>query len=249
MQPQQLQSILELLDTIQEGLRYLQQQPNPSVAQAVSEGRQAVTHEVEKILGDLLARRINAGALDDSAWLNTMQHIVGELADPFHPQNLFDHEFMDIMGYVWMNDEETLLQKQLAVLREWEKTPDGNDYVTTLVEYFERFPFWGTLHPEQGDFDTLRRRAAVLKRHSYDFLWLYRRLGDHLSKRTLSAILMNWAVLNTRYPQTVKSIFPDYWEPDIFPNNRSDVLVIMFFLAASMPLRMASGTSAALPRP
>ena len=27
------------------------------------------------------------------------------------------------------------------------------------------------------------------------------------------------------------------------------VTVIMFFLAASMPLRMASGTSAALPRP
>lgn len=93
------------------------------------------------------------------------------------------------------------------------------------MEYFDKYPLWGTLHPERGDFDTLQRRAAVLKRHSYDFLWLYRRLEDYLSKRTLAAILINWAALDLAYPQKVKSIFPDYWEPDIFPDNAGDVLV------------------------
>ncbi len=117
------------------------------------------------------------------------------------------------------------MQRIQAALEEWKQTPHGRQNYRSFVEYFEKYPLWGALHPERGDFDTLRRRAAVLKRHSYDFLWLCRRLDDYLSKRTLTAILSNWAVLDLAYPQTVKSIFPDYWEPDIFPDNRGDVLV------------------------
>lgn len=225
MQLQQLQNLLEILSTIDEGLEYLQTHSDAAVAQAVMAGRQAVTLEIEKMLGDRLARRINAEALDDYDWLNTVQHIVEQLVDPFEPQNLFDREFMDIIRYVWANDEQTLLQRQLAALNQWMKTPEEKETVASFEGYFKQFPFWGTLNLGKGDLDTLERRAAVLKRHSYDFLWLYRRLDDYVSKRTLSAILMNWAVLNTQYPLTVKSIFPDYWEPDLFPNNQDDVLV------------------------
>lgn len=71
----------------------------------------------------------------------------------------------------------------------------------------------------------MERRAAVLKRHSFDFLWLYCRLEDYLSRRTLYAILKNWAALDFDELQKVKSIFPDYWEPDIFPDNEGDILV------------------------
>ena len=68
-------------------------------------------------------------------------------------------------------------------------------------------------------------RVKVLKQHSYDFLWLYRRLEDFLSKRTLFAILKNWAFLDVSELAYVKSIFPDYYEPDIFPNNQEGVFV------------------------
>ena len=50
-------------------------------------------------------------------------------------------------------------------------------------------------------------------------------MDDYLSKRTLTAILLNWAVLDLSYLQKVKSIFLDYWEPDLFPANKDDVLV------------------------
>lgn len=81
------------------------------------------------------------------------------------------------------------------------------------------------VNPDKGDYNTLEKRAAVLKRHSYDFLWQYQRVEDYFPKRTLCAILKNWALLDMADLQKVKSIFPDYWEPDIFPDNEGVILV------------------------
>lgn len=225
MEQTRVDSVLELLQTIGEGFACLQVQEDEAVQQAVLEGRKAVTREIEAALGDTLARRINANALTDAEWLSAMYQIIGQLADPFEPQNAFDREFLSLLRYVWQNTEAALVRKMKDTLNEWKKTSEGKATYQSFVNYFERFPLWGTLHPERGDYDTLQRRAAVLKRHSYDFLWLYRRLNDYLSKRTLTAILINWAVLDLAYPQKIKSIFLDYWEPDLFPDNASDVLV------------------------
>lgn len=225
MQSEQTADILALLGTIGEGLEYLQSRDDEKTAQAVCTGRQTVTRQMEKALGDTLTRRIHADALSDAEWLGAMYRIVEQLADPFQPQNMYDEEFINFLNHLWKTSEEELWRQMKRTLNEWKKTPEGKIAYKNFVDYFDRFPLWGTLHPERGDFDTLKRRAAVLKRHSYDFLWLYRRLDDYLSKRTLAAILINWAVLDLAYPQKVKSIFSDYWEPDIFPDNREDILV------------------------
>ena len=225
MDAAQTNEILALLGTIGEGLAFLQNHEDESVRQAVAEGRKAVTCEIGAALGETPARQINANALADAEWLGAMYRIVEQLADPFQPGNAFDREFLGLMHYLRQNTEAALFRKMKDTLDEWKKASNGKATYQNFVNYFERFPLWGALRPERGDYDTLKRRAAVLKRHSYDFLWLYRRLNDYLSKRTLTAILSNWAVLNLAYPQTVKSIFPDYWEPDIFPDNREDVLV------------------------
>ena len=50
-------------------------------------------------------------------------------------------------------------------------------------------------------------------------------MDDYLSKRTLTAILFNWLFIDTEYLAKVKSIFGDYWEPDVFANNNNDVIV------------------------
>lgn len=225
MEPQKLEHLLQLLETIQQGLAYLQGQEDAAVRQAVADGRRAVMAELEAALQQPLARQINAGALDDAAWLGAAYRVLEEANDPFEPQHLFDREFMQLLDHIWDTDEETLVYAMKDTLRQWKKAPNGKALYQQFVEYFAKYPLWGTLAPERGDYDTLKRRAAVLKRHSYDFLWLYRRLGDALSRRTLTAILANWTALDLSYPQTVKSIFPDYWEPDIFPDNRGEVLV------------------------
>lgn len=225
MEPQKTEQLLALLETVGQGLAHLQQYEDPAVRQAVADGRRAVTAALDAALPQPLAQQIEADALDDAAWLAAAYRVLEELNDPFTPQHAYDQEFWNLICHVRSTDAQTLLAGMKNVLHQWKQTPNGKAAYQGFVEYFAKYPLWGTLHPEQGDYDTLQRRAAVLKRHSYDFLWLYRRLGDALSKRTLSAILINWAVLDISYPQTVKSIFPDYWEPDIFPNNHGDVLV------------------------
>lgn len=225
MEPEQIKDTLDLLQTIGEGISYLQSHADETVQQAVAAGRQAATRQLENALGVSLAQQISANELEDGEWLGAAYRIMEQLADPFQPQNAFDHEFLNFVEYLWKTPEPILLEQLKNILTGWKKNPQNKPTYQGFVEYFAKYPLWGTLHPERGDLDTIQRRAAVLKRHSYDFLWLYRRLGDYLSKRTLSAILINWAVLDLAYPQKVKSIFPDYWEPDLFPNNAGDVLV------------------------
>ncbi|MCI8652096.1 MAG: FkbM family methyltransferase [Angelakisella sp.] len=225
MDKPQIEKILSLLETIGQGLEHLQTHEDETVRQAVLAGRKAVTAEIESALGRSLTQQINANALNDGEWLGAIYRIVEQLADPFVPQNTYDQEFMNLISQLWQTNEAALLQGMKQVLHQWKQSVKGVDAWNAFVEYFEKYPLWGTLYPERGDFDTLQRRAAVLKRHSYDFLWLYRRLEDYLSKRTLAAILINWAVLNIDALLKVNSIFPDYWEPDLFPTNRDDVLV------------------------
>ncbi len=251
MQSEQIAGILALLETIGKGMEYLQSHEDAKTARAVLAGRRSAALQIEQALGDTLTKRISADALCDAEWLSAMYRIVEQLADPFEPANAFDREFLGFIQHIWNTSEDELLQQMKRTLNEWKKTPDRKGAYQGFVDYFARFPLWGTLHPERGDFDTLRRRAAVLKRHSYDFLWLCRRLDDYLSKRTLTAILSNWAVLDLAYPQTVKSIFPDYWEPDIFPDNRG---MYWWMWAHTWVIRsrstrgcMAPATSASMP--
>lgn len=223
MDEQNVRSVLELLDSIGEALAHLRFLDNEELRQLVSDGRRQITETLEAALFHSLDARISASKLPDEDWLRTMYLLVGEVTDPFQPKNMFDSQFMELLEYVWSHSEAELLSYMKTKLEKIEE--NNKKKYDNFVNYFARFPLWGTLRPEQGDYDTLEQRAAVLKRHSYDFLWLYCRLEDDLSRQTLYAILGHWAVLDTVGPQKVKSIFPDYWEPDIFPDNEDDILV------------------------
>lgn len=188
-----------------------------------AKARSEITRQLEKLTGTSLEREIEIGKLSDGAWLNTACKILEEAAEPFEPKNMYDIRFCELIGVMRSTPSDAMLAKMKELLKELRKQSEAN--YNGFVNYFARFPLWGTLDPANNDFDTLRRRAEVLKRHSYDFMWLYRRLEDYLSKRTLFAILLNWMILDFNELSAVKSIFPDYWEPDIFPDNNGDVLV------------------------
>ena len=217
------QSMYDILTTINEALLYLQQNDQEELRQAVALGRSRVTAGLEQELECSLEHRINISALSDEDWFRTVSIILSQIDNPFQPQNVFDQDFLTFLNYVWICSRQDLIkamQQKLAVLKS-----NSKESYQDFVQYFSRFPLWGTLNPEKGDYQTLELRADVLKQHSYDFLWLYCRLEDYFSRRTLLAILLNWATLDTNLLSSVKSIFPDYWEPDIFPNNKDDILV------------------------
>lgn len=174
-------------------------------------------------LGQSLEDRIHSSALPDGDWLRAVCLAAGEAEDPFQVNNAYDGAFYNIICNIWKHSEEELLESMLASLRQVrQKHPDAYQVFAT---YFNRFPFWGSFDPDRGDYTAFARRAAACKRHSYDFLWLWCRLEDYISRMTLLAILANWIYLSMDLLVKFKSPFFDYWEPDIFPGNRGDVLV------------------------
>ena len=216
-------SVYELLEGIGEALEHLQHTENEELRQMVTAGRQQVTAALDKALGCVLDERIDAAAMPDEDWLITAYRVMEQIEEPFKPQNMYDREFQQLLDYIWAHSRRELVLKMKDNLLKLKKTSKAN--YNGFVDYFAQYHLWGTFDPQQDDYNTFELRAEVLKWHSYDFLWLYRRLEDYLSKRTLTAILRNWALLDTDYLLKITSIFSDYWEPDIFPGNNGDVLV------------------------
>ncbi len=223
MDQEKWEAVREMLTTVEEALEYYQRTSDESILQDIELGRKEVTRVLEQELHCSLQRTIDIDGLPDSYWLITASHILEEIRDPFRPQNRYDRDFLELLRYVWKCDEKKLLDQMKYVLAQW-KQNNPNAY-HNFINYFSRFPLWGTFDPEHGDDTTLILRVQVLKQHSYDFLWLYRRLEDYLSKQTLFAILKNWAFLDINELVRVKSIFPDYYEPDIFPDNQDGLFV------------------------
>ena len=191
---------------------------------SVENSRKIVTEVLEQQLGGVsLEAQICISEIPDEDWLITARHIIDYINDPFVPINQYEIYFLDLTNYLLTTDKAKLLSNMLFSLN---KLKENNFIVyRTFVLYFSRFDFWGSLDPDTGDFTTLNLRVDTLKHHAYDFLWLYIKTQDYISKRTLAAILMSWADIQIEALDVTHSIFMDYWEPDIFPDNKDDILV------------------------
>ena len=246
--------LYEILDSMKKTLDDLHHGENAEAWHKVRTDREKITKILDGILKCSLDEQIDAAGMPDEEWMQTIPQIIGQIDDPFRKNNVFDAEFQELLEYIWGHSKQELVTAMIQNLNRKRKIPMFQ-YISQslrqkkmplmgicfkklcqserpswllrlrLTEFLSASPFWGSFDPKKGDYNTFELRAAVLKRHSYDLLWLYRRLDDYLSKRTLCAILSNWAYLEMHCLRNVKSIFPDYWEPDIFPDNEGDVLV------------------------
>lgn len=178
---------------------------------------------VESEMKISLEKEICISELKDCEFKIEIKHIVEETENPFKVYNEIDAKFDYLMNFLKTNDIDSLTITMIKALNNL-KASDYNAYLS-FVNYFHRFDFWGTLNPDYGDYTTLKLRAEVMKKHIYDYIWLYKRLEDYLSKRTLFSILGNWLALETKNLIDVKSIFRDYYEPDVFVSNENDVMV------------------------
>ncbi len=215
--------IFELLEGISEALEFQKRTGNTRLAGDIIESRKCIERSLYAVVPYPIMDRIDSENMQNEDWLLAMYRIMGELKQPFCVQNRYDREFLDLLHYLWDNKKEKLVENmknRLGQIREI----DSHAYDGFLA-YFKRFPLWGTIDPKEEDYQTLELRADVLKQKSYEFLWLYQRLEDYLSKYTLYAILKNWAILDFYDIAKVNSIFPDYYEPDIFADNKEDVFV------------------------
>lgn len=100
------------------------------------------------------------------------------------------------------------------------------DVSRRLAAYFDKFPFWGRLAPEEGIFEEIELKADVLSSHLDDFVWLYERLADYRSKKTLYAVLNNWYRYDFKTTTQVKEYaFDEYYDLDLIPSAHDEVFV------------------------
>lgn len=137
--------------------------------------------------------------------------------------NLYDRQFNRLVEHIKNNSKETLILNLISRLNEI-KSEIIKDY-NNFVDYYNTYSFWGTLNPEIGNFETLISRIDILKNNIDNIVWFYNKLKDYKSKRTLYAILLNWLVINTVLLNDVKINEKQYFDLDIFPNNKDDVFV------------------------
>ncbi len=223
MHQQIIDNIYEVLGTIGEAVEYLACNEDKQVFADVQYGRESIENLLETESGISVRKQIEADNLSDEDWLQEMYRVIDDIVHPLCVKNYYDQEFLKLISYLWNTDTKTMVRNMIDKLQVY-RTISEQGY-TDIVEYFSKYSFWGTLSPEEDDYTSFEWRAATLKQRSYEFLWMYKRMEDYLSKRTLYAILMNWAVLDSYQLNEIKSPFIDYYEPDIFPSNKEDVFV------------------------
>lgn len=138
-------------------------------------------------------------------------------------KNYIDNLFYKLIDEILYSSDEQLmytLKKKLYTLKH-----DHPNIYNTLISYYSKYGFWGMIDEPIGDYENFDNRINVLKNHAHDFLWLYNKLEDYTSKYTLFTILLNWKELNTAEIVKVESIYPQYFDLDLFPSNENEVFV------------------------
>lgn len=86
----------------------------------------------------------------------------------------------------------------------------------SMAAFFNRFGYWGTLHPEKEDFTEIRLKASALKNYLKEYVRLYGRLKDYRSKYSLYAVLSNWYRYDFLSIAAAKEyMFDDYFDLDL----------------------------------
>ncbi len=101
--------------------------------------------------------------------------------------NQIDQKFYHFMQQINSQSEEEIFkqtkQSFLALIPELQKI---------LEDYFAKYPYWGKLNIEQGEYEHFRLTAQLLKSHYEELNWLYQNLNDYRSKKVLYSVLKNW---------------------------------------------------------
>ena len=113
--------------------------------------------------------------------------------------NIIDLKFYDLISNIKFKNIERLYNDTI------DKYKSLPSHIKKILEnYFNKYPFWGTLNENQNDFQEIFKKCEVLKNFTEDFIWLYEKFEDYSSRFLLYAILNNW--LNYDFDCLNKSI-------------------------------------------
>lgn len=132
-----------------------------------------------------------------------------------------DRDFLRLIHELGTITEEDLEKKLATGFPKLE-----NRYKMVICDQVRKYGYWGRLEPDRGEFEILRRRAQELSRHRDEYSWLYGKLGDYRSRKTLLAILNNWYSYNFKDLANMKEkLFSPYLDADLLRCGEDEVFV------------------------
>ena len=135
--------------------------------------------------------------------------------------NIVDRSFAALTEEIRRLDEKELYYR---IRRSFDAVPPQTQ--KSCMDFFNQFPFWGHLDPDNGVYQQIEEKQLVLYHHLEDFVWLYETLADYRSKKTLYSILSNWYRYDfTSTSQTKECLFDEYFDLDVVRCSPEEVVV------------------------
>lgn len=134
--------------------------------------------------------------------------------------NVIDEKFYGLMKEISGLSEKELYHR---IRKEYDKVP--LETRRSCMNFFNKFGYWGRLEEDKGIFEEIELKAAALGRHTEDFVWLYERLCDYRSKKTLYAVLNNWYSYDFASTSQAKEyMFDAYFDLDLIPECKNETI-------------------------
>lgn len=135
--------------------------------------------------------------------------------------NIIDRNFSELVQEIHSLSEKELYYR---IRRDFDRVPAETR--KSCQDFFNRFGYWGRLDPQQGIFEQIELKELALFEHIGEYAWLYERLEDYRSKKTLYSILSNWYRYDfTSTAQTKEYMYDDYFDLDVVSCTPEEVVV------------------------
>ena len=135
--------------------------------------------------------------------------------------NVIDRNFSELVQEINSLSEKELYYRNR---RDFDRVPAETR--KSCQDFFNRFGYWGRLDPQQGIFEQIELKELALFEHIGEYAWLYERLEDYRSKKTLYSILSNWYRYDfTSTAQTKEYMYDDYFDLDVVSCTPEEVVV------------------------
>lgn len=135
--------------------------------------------------------------------------------------NVIDRNFSELVQEIHSLSEKELYYR---IRRDFDRVPAETR--KSCQDFFNRFGYWGRLDPQQGIFEQIELKELALFEHIGEYAWLYERLEDYRSKKTLYSILSNWYRYDfTSTAQTKEHMYDDYFDLDVVSCTPEEVVV------------------------
>ncbi len=157
--------------------------------------------------------------IDDTHWESIVSKCLMQRADV---NNSYDEQFFivrDVIKYVPSESIFNTCKSNYLNLDSEKK-----DIVTKYYQCYHNF--WGTLKPDEDNYQAIWDKVSSVKEYIEEFEWLYNKLADYRSKYVLINYLKYCISFDSNCVQKMReNNFPDYWDLDLLPRMSDEIIV------------------------